>query len=169
MTDWIECNLWWKLNRITMWSMIQMSSWQFDFVFDVDRTCTIDQGFVLSSFHHKLHPAQSVMRVQFIFGVDHTYTIVHVIVVRNSGLLHSHALDHVRCMQIYPRLSKYIIADKWVFKNNKNTIENIDLENKATYLWFECSLINSIHVDTSKVSVDLVNTMIFRPMTLPCV
>ena len=54
--------------------------------------------------------------------------------VGNPELLCSHALDHVGCMQIYPRLSKYIAMDKQVFKNNKDTIENIDLENKATYL-----------------------------------
>ena len=46
----------------------------------------------------------------------------------NLGLLHSHALDHVECMQIYPMLSKYIVVNKQVLKNNKDTIENVDLE-----------------------------------------
>ena len=56
--------------------------------------------------------------------------------------------------------------DKQVFKNNKNTIENIDLENKATYLWSEWvpgSIL--IDVDNLKVVVDLINTMIFCLMT----
>ena len=50
------------------------------------------------------------------------------VVVGNSKLLHSHALDRIRCMQIYHRLSKSIAMDKHVFKNNKSTIENMDLE-----------------------------------------
>ena len=61
-----------------------------------------------------------------------------LIFVGNAGLLYSHALDCVRCMQIYLRLFKSILVDTKVFKNNMDTIENIDLENKATYL-----LINS--------------------------
>ena len=60
-------------------------------------------------------------------------------VVGNLGLLRSHALDHVRCIQIYIRHPKSIIVDKQVFKNNMDTIENIDLENKAIYLGYECS------------------------------
>ena len=48
-------------------------------------------------------------------------------------LLHSHALDYVGCMQLSLRLSKSITVNKQVFKNNKDAIENIDLENKATY------------------------------------
>ena len=52
-------------------------------------------------------------------------------VVGNPRLPHSHALDRVANL---PRLSKSIVADNQVLKNNKNTIENIDLENKATYL-----------------------------------
>ena len=54
--------------------------------------------------------------------------------VGNLELLRSHALDRVRCIQIYLRLSKSIAVDKQAFKNNKNTIENIDLENKVIYL-----------------------------------
>ena len=57
-----------------------------------------------------------------------------VAIVGNPRLLCSHALDRVGCMQIYPKLSKYIVADKQVFKNNKDTIENINLENKPTNL-----------------------------------
>ena len=53
--------------------------------------------------------------------------------VGNLGLLRFHVLDHVGCMQIYPRLSKSIVTDKQLFKNNKYIIENIDLENKITY------------------------------------
>ena len=49
--------------------------------------------------------------------------------VGNPGLLYSHALYHVGCMEIYPRLSKSIATDKQVFKNNMDTIENINLEN----------------------------------------
>ena len=52
--------------------------------------------------------------------------------IGNLGLLRSHALDHVACMQIYPSLFKSIITDKQVFKNNMDTIENLYLENKAT-------------------------------------
>ena len=52
--------------------------------------------------------------------------------VGNLGLLCSHALDCVGCMQIYPSLFKSIIMDKQVFKNNMDTIENLYLENKAT-------------------------------------
>ena len=44
--------------------------------------------------------------------------MTHVI-VGNPGLLHSHALDHVGCMQIYHRLSKSIKMDKHVFKKKK--------------------------------------------------
>ena len=65
--------------------------------------------------------------------------MINLVNVGNPGLLHSHALDHVGCMQIYLRLSKSIAMDKQVLKNNKNTKENIDLENKVTYLWSECS------------------------------
>ena len=50
--------------------------------------------------------------------------------VGNPILLCFHALDHGGCMQIYYRLSKSIATDKQIFNNNKNTIENIDLENK---------------------------------------
>ena len=79
----------------------------------------------------------------------------------NLGLLRFHALDHVRFMQIYHRLSKSIAMDKQVFKNNKNTIENIDLENPHT---FDPNVLKSIpiNVNNSKVAVDLINTMIFR-------
>ena len=51
--------------------------------------------------------------------------------------------------------------DKQVFKNNKNTIENIDLENPHT---FDPNVLKSIpiNVNNSKVAVDLINTMIFR-------
>ena len=63
--------------------------------------------------------------------------------VGNPRLLCSHALNHVRCMQIYLRLSKSIIMDKRLFKNNIDVIESIDLNNKATYLWSKCSRINS--------------------------
>ena len=45
--------------------------------------------------------------------------------VVNTRLLYSHALDHVRCMQIYPKLSKSIATDKHVLQNNKDIIENI--------------------------------------------
>ena len=55
-------------------------------------------------------------------------------VVGNLGLLFSHALDHVRCMQIYPKLYKSIIIYKQVLKNDMDIIKNIDIENKATYL-----------------------------------
>ena len=47
---------------------------------------------------------------------------MHLLSVGNLGLLHSHALDCVGCMQIYPRLSKSIIVDKQVLQNNKDTI-----------------------------------------------
>ena len=63
--------------------------------------------------------------------------------VGNIGLFCSHALDHVGCIQIYPKLFKSIATGKQVLKNNKNTIENIDLKNKAIYLLFECSRIDS--------------------------
>ena len=53
--------------------------------------------------------------------------------VGNPELLCFHALDRVECMQIYSTLSKSIATDKQLFKNNKNTIENIGLENKTTY------------------------------------
>ena len=56
------------------------------------------------------------------------------VTVGNPRLLCSHALDRVGCMQIYPKLAKSIIMDKRVFKNNKDIIENLNLENKATYL-----------------------------------
>ena len=78
-------------------------------------------------------------------------------------------LDHVGCMQIYFKLSKSISMDKQVLKNYKDTIETIDLENKSTYLWSGCSGSISIDVRNSKVIMDLINTMIFRPVTLPCV
>ena len=42
-------------------------------------------------------------------------------------------LDHVGCMQIYLRLSISIAMDKKIFKNNMDTMENIDLKTKATY------------------------------------
>ena len=45
--------------------------------------------------------------------------------VVNPRLLYSHALDHLRCMQIYPKISKYIATDKHVLQNNKDIIENI--------------------------------------------
>ena len=48
-------------------------------------------------------------------------------------------------MQTYLRLSKSITMDKQVFKNNMDTIENID------------------------VIKDLINTMIFGPMIFPYV
>ena len=64
-------------------------------------------------------------------------------IVWNPRLLHSYALDHVGCIQIYPRLSKSITMDKQVFKNNNNTIENIHLENKVTYLCSKCFWIDS--------------------------
>ena len=73
----------------------------------------------------------SFMRLQNVAGV------------KNPRLLRSHALDHVGCMQIYLRLSKSIATNKQVFKNNMDTIENIDLENKVTYIWSGCSQINS--------------------------
>ena len=63
-----------------------------------------------------------------------SYNSTILVFVGNPGLLYSHALDCVRCMQIYLRLFKSIIVDKKVLKNNMDTIENIDLENKATYL-----------------------------------
>ena len=47
--------------------------------------------------------------------------------VGNHGLLCSHALDHIGCMQIYPRLSKFITMDKQVLKNSMDTVENINL------------------------------------------
>ena len=56
------------------------------------------------------------------------------VTIGNSELLHSHALDRIRCMQIYPRLSKSIATDKHVLKNNMDIIENIHMENKTTYL-----------------------------------
>ena len=58
--------------------------------------------------------------------------------------------------------------DKQVFKNNKNTIENIDIENPHT---FDPNVLKSIpiNVNNSKVAADLVNTMIFCLITLPCV
>ena len=61
----------------------------------------------------------------------------------NPRLLHFYALDRVGCMQIYSRLSKSITVDKQVLKNNNNTIENIHLENKVTYLCSKCSRIDS--------------------------
>ena len=54
--------------------------------------------------------------------------------VGNLGLLRSHALDLVGCMQIYPKLSKFFTTKNLVFKNNIDTIKNIYLENNATYL-----------------------------------
>ena len=55
-------------------------------------------------------------------------------IVGNLGSLSFHALDHIGYMKIYLRLSKSIVMDKQVFKNNMDTIKNIDLENKATYI-----------------------------------
>ena len=56
------------------------------------------------------------------------------LLVGNLGLICSHALDRVGCMQIYPRFFKSIVMDKEVLKNNMDIIENINLENKVTYL-----------------------------------
>ena len=61
------------------------------------------------------------------FEIERIHMISHIVFVRNPRVLRSHALDHVGCTQIYPRLSKSIAMDKQVFKNNKNAIENIDL------------------------------------------
>ena len=36
---------------------------------------------VLSGFHHRLHPIQSVMKVQYLFGIEHTCTIDHIVVL----------------------------------------------------------------------------------------
>ena len=54
--------------------------------------------------------------------------------VGKPGLLRSHALDFVGCMQLSLGLSTSIATDKQVLKNNKDTTENIYLENKATHL-----------------------------------
>ena len=64
-------------------------------------------------------------------------------IVGNPKLFCSHTLDHVGCMQLSLGLSRSIVADKQVLKNNKDIIENINLENKATYLWFRCFRIDS--------------------------
>ena len=40
----------------------------------------------------------------------------------------------LECIKIYPRLSKSITTKNLVFKNNIDTIENIDLENNVAYL-----------------------------------
>ena len=79
------------------------------------------------------------------------------------GLLYSHALDHVGCMQIYLRFSKSIATKKQVFNNQFDTIEKIDLENNL-----DVPKLIPIDVDCSKVVLDLVNTIIFRLITLPC-
>ena len=56
-----------------------------------------------------------------------------------------------------------------VLKNNRDTIENIDLENKTTYFDSDVPGSISVDIDNSKVVMNLINTMIFSPMTLPCV
>ena len=89
--------------------------------------------------------------------------------VRNPRLFRSHALYHVGCMQIYPTLSKSFVANKQVFKNNMNTIENTDLENKLHTFHLDVPKSILIDVDNSKVIMDLVDTMIFFSITLPCV
>ena len=50
----------------------------------------------------------------------------------NLGLLRSHALDPVGCMQLSLGLFRTIVMTKQIFKNNMDTIENIDKENKST-------------------------------------
>ena len=61
---------------------------------------------------------------------DFIAKIFNVVSTRNPGLLYFHALDRVGCMQIYHRLSKSITTDKYVLKNNMDTIENINIDNK---------------------------------------
>ena len=57
-----------------------------------------------------MHPMRSKDRV------PNMNINTYVSIVENPGLLYSHALDYVGCMQIYPRLSKSIVADKQVLK-----------------------------------------------------
>ena len=93
----------------------------------------------------------------------------HIICVGNPRLLHSHAMNHVQRMQIYPRLFKCIIVDKQVLKTiwttQKTWIQRIKPHT------FDTDIPESIpiNVDNSKVIMDLVNTMIFYPMSLSCV
>ena len=43
------------------------------------------------------------------------------LIVRNPGLLYSHALNHVRCLQMYPKFSKSIVMDRQIgiIKNHR--------------------------------------------------
>ena len=77
---------------------------------------------------------QSFVMLTFVEYVETVLNYISLGYVGNPGLLRSHAQDCVGCMKIYPRLSKSIAMEKQIFKNNMNTIENIDLENKTTYL-----------------------------------
>ena len=54
-------------------------------------------------------------------------------IVGNPGLLCSHSLDLIECMKIYSRLFESIAAKMKYEKTIIDTIEIIDLENKATY------------------------------------
>ena len=56
-----------------------------------------------------------------------------------------------------------------VLKNNRDTIQNIDLENKTTYFDSDVPGSISVDIDNSKVVMNLINTIIFSLMTLPCV
>ena len=67
------------------------------------------------------------------------HDVIKLNFVGNLGLLCSHALDHVGCMQICPKLFKSLATDKQVLKNSMDTIENIGVENKAKYLLSRCS------------------------------
>ena len=62
------------------------------------------------------------------------FSLVDQLIVGNPRLLYFHALDRVGCMQIYPKLFKSIATDNHVLKNNMDTIENINIDNKVTYL-----------------------------------
>ena len=82
--------------------------------------------------------------------VSNKYLIGYVLGWQNGGL-HYDCWEpwitplcpgSLRCMRIYPRLSKSIIEKPKYSKNNIDTIENINLENNVTYLWFKCSQIN---------------------------
>ena len=94
-------------------------------------------------------------------------TLVHV--VGNTGLLCSHAQDHVGCIQIYHKLSKSIAMNKQVLKKIRIP------QKRQKYIikqhTFDPDVPESIliDVDNSKVIMNLINTMIFCSMTLPCV
>ena len=62
-----------------------------------------------------------------------------------------------------------MVADKQVFKNNMDTIKSYIKRIKLHTCDPDSPESILIDIDNSKVMMNLVNTMIIRPITLPCV